>query len=117
MTGEPPFLSPIVHESPTLVADVIEGTLTKFLGASGFVRMIAASASNVFSEKTDGPTMLTALTIAYTGTPQSKLYGVALRVEIGTAQESCPTTAGLVPSQLLGSAVKTVLSPCLILIV
>jgi hypothetical protein len=73
MTGEPPSLSPIVHESPTLVAEVIEGTLTKFFGASGLVRIIAASASRVLSEKTDGPTMLIALTIAYTGTPQSKL--------------------------------------------
>jgi hypothetical protein len=47
MTGEPPSLSPIVHESPTLVAEVIEGTLTKFFGASGLVRIIAASSFRV----------------------------------------------------------------------
>lgn len=55
-----------------------------------------------------------ALTMAYTPTPQSRLKGEALSVDIGTAQDLLPETAGFVPSQLTGSVVKVKSSLCLI---
>ena len=74
--------------------------------------MIPALIVKVGSENTEGPTTLIALTMEYTPTPQSRLYGDALSVEIGTAHDRAPLIAGFDPSQLTLSSVKTVLPCC-----
>jgi hypothetical protein len=92
------------------VAEVTVATFYTLIGASGFVKMMAASARAVSIENAEGPTILIALTFAYTPTPQSRLKGSALRVAIGTAHVLTLLTAGLFPSQLSVSVVYVVLS-------
>lgn len=90
---------------------VNEVSEAKSVGASGCLSIIAPLLGSLYP---DTPTTLLAYTLTKTLSPQSRLYGAALRVEIGIEHCAAVRIAVLVPSQFTVSSVKVVSSLYLI---
>jgi len=73
---------------------VIAGTLTRFLGASGVMSIIAPLPA---SEVPELPITFYARTVAKTLEPQGRLYGETVRAVTGTRHDEALTTPAEAP--------------------
>ena len=80
------------------MAVVTEGTLAKFLGESGVIRITAPLPPEEVPEL---PMMFVANTLAKTLDPQGKLKGATVKAATGTRQDLSLITCADVPSQRL----------------